>query len=71
MKIGAMSQCILGHKRLAIKRQMEIEAPMLEDIFVFNIKRLVGTFDMFYTSHLSHYHNNTLHKIKHILMKKL
>jgi len=37
-----MSQHILGHKR-----QMEIEAPMLEDIFVFNIKRLVGTFDMF------------------------
>lgn len=47
MEIGAKSQHILGHKRLATKRQMEIEAPMLEDIFVFNIKRLVGTFDMF------------------------
>jgi len=47
MEIGAMSQHILGHKRLATKRQMEIEAPMLEDIFVFNINRLVGTFDMF------------------------
>jgi hypothetical protein len=33
MKIRGMSQHILGHKRLATKRQMEIEAPMLEDIF--------------------------------------
>ncbi len=47
MKIGTMSQCILGHKRLPTKRQMEIETSMLEDIFVYNIKTLVGTFDMF------------------------
>ncbi len=42
-----MSQHILGHKRVDTKREMEIEAPMLEDIFVFNIKRLARTFDMF------------------------
>jgi hypothetical protein len=47
MEIGAMSQHILGHKRLVTKRKMEIKALMLEDIFVFNIKRLVGTFDVF------------------------
>jgi hypothetical protein len=34
MEIGAMSQHILGHKRLATKRQMQIEVPMLEEIFV-------------------------------------
>jgi hypothetical protein len=47
MEIGPKPQHILGDKRLATKRKMEIEAPMLENIFVFNIKRLVGTFDMF------------------------
>jgi hypothetical protein len=47
MEIGAISQHILGCKRLVTKRQMKIEAPMLEDIYFFNIKRLVGTFDMF------------------------